>query len=107
MQVLRCTRAATSFALTTVLGLNLLGLSACGRQSSDGAVGGVAAGGPVMAGEAEGGRGRTAVPFALKVGDEAPVFSLVGSDGRTYNLAGYKGRQAVVLAWIVKAFSEP
>jgi hypothetical protein len=41
----------------------------------------------------------------LKVGDPAPPFSLPGSDGKTYTLADYKGRQAVVLAWFAKAFS--
>ena len=42
---------------------------------------------------------------ALKVGDQAPPFSLVGSDGRTYRLADYRGKQAVVLAWFAKAFT--
>jgi len=41
----------------------------------------------------------------LKVGDPAPSFSLQGSDGRTYRLADYKGKQAVVLAWFAKAFT--
>ena len=41
----------------------------------------------------------------LKPGDAAPPFSLVGSDGRTHNLADFKGRQAVVLAWFPKAFT--
>ena len=41
----------------------------------------------------------------LKVGDPAPPFSLVGSDGRTYQLADYKGKQVVVLAWFAKAFT--
>lgn len=41
----------------------------------------------------------------LKVGDEAPAFSLPGSDGKTYALADYKGKQAVVLAWFPKAFT--
>ena len=41
----------------------------------------------------------------LKPGDTAPDFSLGGSDGKTYRLADYKGRQAVVLAWFPKAFT--
>jgi peroxiredoxin Q/BCP len=43
----------------------------------------------------------------LKVGDAAPPFSLQGSDGKRYNLADYKGKQAVVVAWFAKAFSSP
>ena len=43
----------------------------------------------------------------LKVGDPAPDFSLPGSDGKTYHLASYKGKQAVVLAWFTKAFTSP
>ena len=35
----------------------------------------------------------------LKVGDDAPNFSLKATNGKTYSLANYKGRQAVVLAW--------
>jgi len=42
----------------------------------------------------------------LTVGDVAPDFSLPGSDGKQYSLAGYRGRQAVVLAWFAKAFTE-
>jgi thioredoxin-dependent peroxiredoxin len=41
----------------------------------------------------------------LKVGDLAPDFSLPGSDGKTYKLSDYRGRQAVVLAWFPKAFT--
>jgi len=41
----------------------------------------------------------------LKPLDPAPLFSLQGSDGRTYNLADFRGKQAVVLVWFVKAFS--
>jgi len=41
----------------------------------------------------------------LKVGDMAPRFSLPGSDGKTYSLADYRDRQAVVLAWFPKAFT--
>ena len=42
----------------------------------------------------------------LSVGDLAPDFSLPGSDGKVYSLASYRGRQAVVLAWFSKAFTE-
>ncbi|HVK57434.1 MAG TPA: peroxiredoxin [Candidatus Kapabacteria bacterium] len=41
----------------------------------------------------------------LKVGDEAPNFELKGSDGKTYKLSDFKGKQAVVLAWFPKAFT--
>jgi thioredoxin-dependent peroxiredoxin len=40
----------------------------------------------------------------LKVGDQAPDFSLPGSDGKTYSLADLKGK-TVVLAWFPKAFT--
>jgi len=39
----------------------------------------------------------------LKVGDKAPPFSLVGTDGKTYSLDDFKGKKAVVLAWFPKA----
>lgn len=41
----------------------------------------------------------------LKPGDPAPAFTLPGSDGHTYSLADFKGKQAVVLAWFPKAFT--
>ncbi len=41
----------------------------------------------------------------LKVGDQAPDFRLQGTDGRTYRLSDFKGRQAVVLAWFPKAYT--
>jgi peroxiredoxin Q/BCP len=47
----------------------------------------------------------TLQPAQLKVGDQAPPFTLVGSDGRTYRLADYRGKQVVVLAWFAKAFT--
>ena len=41
----------------------------------------------------------------LKVGDKAPDFSLPGSDGKTYTLSDFKGKQPVVIAWFPKAFT--
>jgi peroxiredoxin Q/BCP len=41
----------------------------------------------------------------LAAGDEAPDFSLEGSDGKTYALADFKGKQAMVVAWYPKAFT--
>jgi peroxiredoxin Q/BCP len=41
----------------------------------------------------------------LKVGDAAPDFSLEASDGKTYKLSDFKGKQAVVLAWFPKALT--
>ncbi len=41
----------------------------------------------------------------LKPGDVAPDFKLPGSDGKTYSLADFRGKQAVVLAWFPKAFT--
>jgi peroxiredoxin Q/BCP len=42
----------------------------------------------------------------LKVGDQAPNFTLQASDGKTYKLSDFKGKQAVVLAWFPKAFTQ-
>lgn len=41
----------------------------------------------------------------LQPGDAAPEFSLGASDGKTYTLSDFKGKQAVVLAWFPKAFT--
>lgn len=41
----------------------------------------------------------------IKVGDQAPDFSLQASDGKTYKLSDYKGKKAVVVAWFPKAFT--
>jgi peroxiredoxin Q/BCP len=41
----------------------------------------------------------------LKVGDAAPDFSLQGTDGKTYKLSDFKGKQAVVVAWFPKAYT--
>jgi peroxiredoxin Q/BCP len=42
----------------------------------------------------------------LKVGDSAPDFSLVGTDGKTYRLSELnKAGKAVVVAWFPRAFT--
>ena len=42
---------------------------------------------------------------APDVGDMAPAFSLAGSDGKTYTLSDFRGKEAVVVAWFPKAFT--
>ncbi len=49
--------------------------------------------------------GSAASAADLAVGDAAPNFSLEGTDGKTYTLADFKGKQAVVLAWYPKAYT--
>ena len=44
-------------------------------------------------------------PVSLAPGAPAPPFTLKGSDGRTYRLQDFRGKQAVVLAWFAKASS--
>ena len=44
--------------------------------------------------------------LALEVGDPAPEFTLAASDGKTYSLADFKGKQAVAIAWYPKAFTK-
>jgi peroxiredoxin Q/BCP len=55
------------------------------------------------------GLGLAAAPVAagdLKVGDQAPNFKLQATDGKTYELSSFKGKEAVVLAWFPKAFTQ-
>jgi peroxiredoxin Q/BCP len=50
--------------------------------------------------------GTTARAAELKVGDPAPDFTLGASDGKTYQLASFRGKQAVVVAWFPRAFTQ-
>jgi len=47
-----------------------------------------------------------AVPTVVKLGDMAPDFTLQGTDGKTHKLSEYRGKQAVVIAWFPKAFTQ-
>jgi peroxiredoxin Q/BCP len=42
----------------------------------------------------------------VKIGDMAPDFALQGTDGKTHKLSEYKGKQAVVVAWFPRAFTQ-
>jgi peroxiredoxin Q/BCP len=50
-------------------------------------------------------RGGGESPADLKRGDEAPDFTLPGSDGQSYHLRDFRGKRAVVVAWFPKAFT--
>ena len=43
--------------------------------------------------------------MSLKAGRKAPDFTLQASDGNTYTLSDYRGKQAVVIAWFPKAYT--
>ena len=52
-------------------------------------------------------QGAPAAPAVeLKVGDTAPDFTLPASDGKTYKLSDFRGKQAVVVAWFPRAFTQ-
>ena len=42
----------------------------------------------------------------LQVGDVAPDFTLRATDGKTYKLSDFRGKQAVVVAWFPAAFTQ-
>ena len=51
--------------------------------------------------------GQSAPPATeLKAGDMAPDFSLQATDGKTYRLSDFRGKQAVVIAWFPRAFTQ-
>src|SRR6266566_479580 len=51
------------------------------------------------------GLGLAASAGDLKVGDQAPNFKPQATDGKTYQLSDFKGKQAIVLAWFPAAFT--
>ena len=80
--------------LSVVAGLVAFGLAAACRDS------------PAPSVNENGVSSTSASLRSLSVGDLAPDFSLPGSDGTQYSLASNRGRQAVVLVWFAKAFTE-
>ena len=60
----------------------------------------------VMAPAPQGSGPAAAAPTVVKVGDMAPDFTLQGTDGQTHKLSQYRGKQAVVVAWFPKAFTQ-
>jgi peroxiredoxin Q/BCP len=46
-----------------------------------------------------------AFSMSLKVGDLAPDFTLQATDGKTYTLEQFKGKQAIVIAWFPMAYT--
>ena len=65
----------------------------------------VATAAAVAIGLAKAARGGGEGPVELKPGDEAPDFTLPGSDGQSYHLRDFRGTRAVVVAWFPKAFT--
>ncbi len=49
--------------------------------------------------------GSTTMADELKIGSKAPEFSLKGTDGQTYQLSQFKGKQYVIVAWYPKALT--
>lgn len=47
-----------------------------------------------------------AMASGLSVGDMAPDFTLEATDGKTYTLADFRDKQAVVIAWYPKAYTK-
>ncbi len=47
----------------------------------------------------------TALGDGIEVGGRAPGLSLSGTDGNTYSLSQFAGKQGVVLAWVPKAIT--
>ena len=85
-----------------VAALGMLPLVLAADGPAPAAPGGAAA--PAPAGNAPTAAAAPAVK-PLEAGDPAPAFKLQGSDGKTYALADFKGKRAVVLAWFPKAFT--
>ena len=49
--------------------------------------------------------GAPAAADGPSVGEPAPPFTLLGSDGNSYSLDDFVGKRGVVLAWFPRAFT--
>ena len=49
--------------------------------------------------------GHVSAATELRVGDPAPDFTLKASNGKTYKVADFRNKQAIVLAWFPKAYT--
>ena len=65
----------------------------------------VATAAAVAVGVANVARGGDDGTVELKPGDDAPDFTLPGSDGRSYHVRDFRGTRGVVIAWFPKAFT--
>ncbi|MBI2371740.1 MAG: redoxin family protein [Deltaproteobacteria bacterium] len=61
--------------------------------------------GPAAWAQAPAGKAAQAAPLKLKVGDQAPDFTLIDQDRKPVKLGDYAGKKAAVLAFYVGAFS--
>ena len=52
------------------------------------------------------GLGLAAPAWAAGIGDTAPDFTLQATDGKTYKLSDFRGKQAVVILWYPAAFTQ-
>ena len=43
--------------------------------------------------------------LSLDIGEPAPDFKLKATDGKTYTLSQFRGKEAVVVAWYPRAFT--
>jgi len=59
----------------------------------------------IVAGLVNAAQGRHRTVSRVECGEAAPDFCLPASDGATYRLSDFRGKQAVIVAWFPKAFT--
>lgn len=104
--------ARSSFVLRLALGAGLLLASSCSKDAPSAAGAGTPPGDPAPTKTAAPGGTATAAAGTqgasgngLAVGDMAPDFDLMASDGKQHKLSDHRGKEAVVIAWFPKAFT--